>query len=87
MSTSKLALAVLFLVGCVAGAAGSQLIAPSARAGGNPTRWEYFCVQGSNDQRAMGALNDAGSNGFELVSATFVSEFNQANYCMKRPLP
>jgi hypothetical protein len=86
MSSSRLAIGLVFLFGCVAGGIGSQLVAPPARAGTHPARWEYFCLRSANDQEAMNDLNKAGLAGFELVSATTVNDFNVAMYCMKRPL-
>ena len=75
----------VFLVGCVAGGIGSQLVAPPARAGTTPQKWEHYCMRDPDVRQ----LHDAGLKGWELVTSTPTSgsEFAGLLFCMKRPLP
>jgi len=76
-----------FLVGCAASVVASQLVIPSARAGTNPQRWEYFCMYavpqaGGRTKSDVEAFNRAGAEGWELaVVAT------ETTWCFKRQLP
>jgi len=58
--------ALIFIIGCAAGGVASQLVIPPARAGTNPTRWEYLCQQGN--AALTSSLNGAGLEGWELVN-------------------
>jgi hypothetical protein len=92
-------IALVFIIGCATGGvssqlASSQLIVPPARAGTNPTRWEYLCA--SNSMLLSSDMTRSGSEGWELVSAVPVHEEHESPagsradgfvYCFKRPLP
>ena len=90
--------AVLFIIGCATGGVASQLVVPPARAGTNPTRWEYFCSSAEAGKINEG-LNKMGAEGWELVNG-FVSRFDGQvgggvnsyagdayAFCFKRALP
>lgn len=63
--------AIVFLIGCATGGVASQVVVPRAQAGTSPTRWEYFCMKTlPNEEQVTAALNTAGAQGWELVSAT-----------------
>ena len=70
-----------FVLGCMAGGATSQLVAPSARAGGGDG-WEYFCTEYDRD-----AFRDAGSKGWELVGGAKDDASFESRWCFKRRLP
>jgi hypothetical protein len=86
------ALSLIFVVGCVAGATTAQLVVPKARAGTNPQRWEYHCVESSGfNKDSAPTLNARGAEGWELVSASHrarasLSEQHDVLFCFKRPL-
>jgi hypothetical protein len=85
LTKTSIALAA-FLAGCAASAVASQFVIPSARAGTNSTRWEYFCflAQPDNGLRIksdLDAFNRAGAEGWELATA------GGNAYCFKRQLP
>jgi hypothetical protein len=72
-------IAVIFLIGCATGGVASQFVVPPARAGTNPTRWEYLCkaqVAGNPSATEFSSwgwtteLNRWGAEGWELVSVT-----------------
>lgn len=75
-----------FVVGCGAGGAASQLVIPSARAGTNPTRWEYTCIRAHDpmvgETDALAAWNRAGAQGWE-----FTVLLRDEDACFKRILP
>jgi len=80
---------VAFLVGCGASAVAAQLVIPSARAGTNPPRWEYFCLYAAPhlNQRSksdLEAFNRAGAEGWELAG---VGGPEGVSWCFKRQLP
>lgn len=84
-------LAIIFVVGCATGGVASRLVVPSARAGTNPTRWEYVCAEFEHDGRLTETLNKYGAEGWELVSVvpprqvTFGGLY--VGFCAKRALP
>jgi hypothetical protein len=88
-------IAIIFLIGCATGGVASQLVAPPARAGTTPTRWEHFCsTAGPGPDAVTLALNAGGGQGWELVSVTLNSELasyekgrNAFLVCAKRALP
>lgn len=91
-------IAIIFLIGCATGGVASQLVAPvvpAARAGTNPTRWEYFCLTVNHRQGSLTAeMNKAGAAGWELVSvapqqsiARGYSSDEGMLFCAKRALP
>lgn len=92
---SRLAIAVVFVIGCVAGGAASHITISTARAGTNPPRWEYRCDESPNEDIPLAQLNQAGSEGWELVwmmpnkmrGGVGVLDTNDLSYCMKRPVP
>ena len=82
-----LVISLVFILGCVAGATTAQLVVPKARAGTNPTRWEYHCTTDAGDdlnRHPPKTLNALGAEGWELVSAAYVPQ--DAVFCFKRPL-
>jgi hypothetical protein len=91
---SKLIVGLIFVIGCIAGGAASQMVVPPARAGTAPTRWEYLCSQSTHSP--VDALNKAGEQGWELVTL-FPSTYDKKiggnletgtfGYCFKRALP
>jgi hypothetical protein len=78
IATVSLAL-VAFVFGCVTEA----LVVPPVRAGTNPTRWEYKCIdEGPGEIEA--AANKLGTQGWEISS---VGGTDHHRWCFKRPLP
>jgi hypothetical protein len=87
MRTIKLgsALAVAFLVGCMASTIAPFKLAP-ARANEGP-RWEYLCTQEPSYQHLIDHLNERGAEGWELVVTADhpVALLQQGtNWCFKR---
>ena len=80
MATSRLAIGVVFLVGCAAGGVASQLATPAARADAGGPEWEYLCfTPSSHEDTATKEFSDGGRDGWELVG------FRGDDYaCMKR---
>ena len=78
-----------FVIGCGAAQLASsqrvaRLVVPDARAGTNPTRWEYTCSENltANDLNALGA------KGWELAAAAGPAyDHTQPIWCFKRALP
>jgi hypothetical protein len=95
--TKRGVIGVIFLLGCAAGGVAAQMVIPPIRAGTQPMRWEYLCVQAvrGTDQLSS-ALNKAGAAGWELVS-TVASHLDHEFagsldadafvFCFKRALP
>jgi hypothetical protein len=86
---TKAWMAVLLVAGCGSGPAGGSgaaatMVAPPARAGTSPARWEYLC-ETLNYEQLVGAVNDAGAKGWELVSVSHQDVFHEL-FCFKRPL-
>jgi hypothetical protein len=76
-----LSLSVAFIVGCVAGGVGQRLVAPPARAGTSPKKWETHCFQERGSTEMVNAkANKMGQQGWEFVDG------NGSFYCFKRPL-
>jgi hypothetical protein len=84
MQQRQVLIGCVFLVGCVTGGIGSQFVSPPARAGTTPQRWEYICAEAPS----VADLNQAGRNGWELVTATLENgtTFAGPTLCLKRPL-
>jgi hypothetical protein len=98
-----MALIIMFLVGCITAHVASELVIPPAKAGTNPTKWEYVCHRhegGNLATKLTEASNQAGSQGWEMVSASYgigamgdpaplKSEkvVSGSIVCFKRPLP
>jgi hypothetical protein len=95
--TPKTVLAVLFglVVGCAASQVAPQFVVPVARAGTNPTKWEYTCMDildGITD-----TANKMGAQGWELTAASGYAVHYQGKiskpdeprmvWCFKRALP
>ncbi len=81
-------LSVVFIVGCVAGAAGRPIVVPEAsarqpvrdqRSAQNP-RWEYRCVRDAPVSLIQDRANRVGADGWELVTGS------AAGWCFKRAL-
>ncbi len=81
-----------FGLGCVA----ASFVVQPVRAGTNPTRWEYCCLdsysgKGSLDREIslVDSMNALGAEGWELAAgAGLASSLAGANFafCFKRPL-
>jgi hypothetical protein len=85
MSKTGTIAAFLFLAGCVVGGVSSQFVVPPAQAQGPASQWEYFCFNEVNRDEVGGKLNQAGTQGWELVSASSRGSNNfEALFCMKR---
>jgi hypothetical protein len=91
---SRLAIAVVFVVGCVAGGAASHVTIPAARAETNPAHWEYTCIEADRTESfdfPVNELNKAGAQGWELVSMLPVKKdlggYDKFGFCFKRPAP
>ena len=88
-----LVLAAIVISAC-AGAVVRQVVVPPAHAAVTQ-HWEYLCFTGGNlgdDREATSKkLNDAGREGWELVTALAEApgygSHNAFGYCMKRPAP
>ena len=80
-----LSLAVALLVGCIIGGVGSQLIVPPVKAGTNPPKWEYKCVDANGAGDIEKKANRLGRAGFELVAS--VGGPSYFTTCFKRRLP
>ena len=87
-------IALVFVIGCATGGVASKLVVPPARAGTNPTRWEYLCAE--NSMLLSSDMTRSGAEGWELVSAVPVHQDRETGntlradgfvYCFKRPLP
>jgi hypothetical protein len=77
--------AFLFLAGCVVGGVSSQFVVPPARAQDAGTRWDYFCFEHANAEDASVKLNEAGAQGWQLVSVSSRGSHNfEALFCMSR---
>ena len=86
MRTNKLLVGVIFLVGCVTGGVGAQLVVPPARAGTTGPRWDYFCFNESMlAEQVASRLQEAGAQGWELATTSTASNGGYSLYCMKRP--
>jgi hypothetical protein len=85
---------IVFIIGCIAGGVAGEILVPPVRAGTNPVRWEYNCVNGNANLGEQ--LNQYGAAGWEMVSA-FASHLeheyegglhaNNDAFCFKRALP
>jgi hypothetical protein len=92
--TRSIVLGTVFLIGCAVGGISSQFVAPPVRAGTNPTRWEYYCLE--HRDKAIERMDKLGAEGWELTTGTTaifpqaVDPTNPDNYyymwCFKRPL-
>jgi hypothetical protein len=87
-----LSFSFVFVLGCVASQIASTFVVPPARAGTNPTRWEYHCFAGNASTEYF---NKLGQQGWELAGAagagagagnSFDKEL-QLQWCFKRQLP
>ena len=82
-------LALAFVAGCAAQLAG-QLVVPAARAGTNPTRWEYMCIDGpgSTGNPLTTDMDKLGAQGWELAAGVGRgAEGAVPAWCFKRALP
>lgn len=87
----RIALALVFIVGCATGGVAAQLVVPPVRAGTAPTRWEYHCDDEGTTEKLTEALNEAGAAGWELAGLTTDHKADLGSfkhmYCTKRALP
>jgi len=85
--TRTFVLGAVFLIGCAVGGMSSQFVVPPVRAGTNPTRWEYTCIE--NLDKFLERSDKLGAQGWEMVTATVVPGRTDFYYmwCFKRPLP
>jgi hypothetical protein len=63
-------LGVVFLLGCVVGGMSSQFVAPPVRAGTNPTRWEYYCIE--DVEKLTERSDKLGAEGWEMATAAAI---------------
>lgn len=91
MTTTRSAvIGMVFLIGCAVGGASSRLAVPQARAGTNPTRWEYHCIDGTEELGANS--NKMGEQGWEMAagagagSGSGLTSSKDYVWCFKRPL-
>lgn len=84
----RLSILALFIVGCVVGGVGAQLVkAPPARAGTNPARWDHYCFHVGIDDAGK-PVNDASNQGWELVGTSTIPGAlgsSETLFCFKRP--
>lgn len=79
---------VAFLAGCLAR---ETFIVPPARAGTSPTRWEYECMEETENVAAN--ADKYGAKGWELAAAagagwgSGIAAGHSMKWCFKRPLP
>jgi hypothetical protein len=85
-TTRSTVIGTVFLLGCAVGGASSRLAVPQARAGTNPTRWEYHCIQGSEE--LVGQANQMGAQGWEMAAAAGAGTgySKELTWCFKRPV-
>jgi hypothetical protein len=76
-------LVVVFFAGC---AAERLLVVPPARAGTSLQRWEYFCRELNGEEDVTKTANQAGQQGWELVTAGDIVGYGKTTWCFKRPL-
>ena len=80
----RLVVAAVFVVGCVAGGVGSQLIKePPARADAGGTAWAHVCIHEWLED-ANQKLPALGEKGWELATTTQMSD-SKVLMCFKRP--
>jgi len=65
--TRAMALGIVFVIGCAVGGISSQLVVPPVRAGTNPTRWEYYCIEGM--EKLVERSDKLGAQGWEMTAA------------------
>jgi hypothetical protein len=60
---------------------------PPVRAGSNPTRWEYYCIEGTDKLNARS--DELGAQGWEMTAAAAVPVHIDTYFvwCFKRPRP
>ena len=82
-----LSFSVLFVAGCMVGAAARPLVVPAARANSPVERWDYFCVEGKAHipEEIEQSAKQAGREGWEMV-AIASSGHSVVSTCFKRPL-
>ena len=89
-TTRPAVIGMVFLLGCAVGGASSRLAVPLARAGTNPTRWEYHCIDGTAE--LVPNSNKMGEQGWEMVagagagSGSKIGSANEFIWCFKRPV-
>ena len=85
--TRAMALGIVFVLGCAVGGISSQFIVPPVRAGTNPARWEYYCMEGT--EKLVERSDKLGAQGWEMTAAAAVPERLDTYFvwCFKRPLP
>ena len=80
-------------VGCVVATVSRPFVVAPARAGTNPQKWEYYCIDRTKTVSIVKDSNTLGSEGWEMtgVAALARGEANEAFtrmvWCFKRPLP
>ena len=73
----------VFFLGC---AAERLMVVPPARAGTSPTRWEYACKTGYENEDVAAMANKFGPEGWELAGVG-PAHGPGSVWCFKRPLP
>jgi hypothetical protein len=88
MVKQRISIAAIFVVGCVAGGVSARVVAPPARAGSNPPKWEHWCFHADFLEDASKPLVKAGDDGWELVGVTNITHpigQSELLFCFKRP--
>ncbi len=80
-------LSVVFIVGCVAGAAAKPFVVPQANAqqAASMQKWEYFCFDKRGDEVVAEAANRAGRQGWEMAGQGNDGPY-ASTWCFKRAL-
>jgi hypothetical protein len=75
---------IIAIIAFVLGCAAAPLVIPPLAAQQQAPRWEYFCVQSSEQRPIVQVLNSAGREGWELTATG--SWATAVTWCFKRPL-
>lgn len=84
-----LSLTVALLAGCIIGATASRLVVPPVRAGTNPQKWQYSCVEITFEEaeRVTKVANRYGAAGWEMAMVAGHGASRNDVWCFKRRLP
>ncbi len=84
----KLAVAVIFVTGCATGLVAREVFTvPQALAQSTAPRWSYFCIDENDRDDLEKKLNQAGAQGWELVSSGAGPKSFSIYWCLRRPAP
>jgi hypothetical protein len=80
---------LVFLLGCAVGGMAGRIAVPPASAQQMATgsRWEYFCFDATDPGRITLKANEAGAQGWEMVTGAMAMSgmLSDAAWCFKRP--